>query len=54
MSLDENADFRHPEHEALADKSAEDPLEAAAKAKDLNYVKLDGSRSGSSATARAW
>ena len=43
VSLDENADFRQPEHEALADKSAEDPLEAAAKAKDLNYVKLDGS-----------
>jgi succinyl-CoA synthetase beta subunit len=43
VSLDENADFRHPEHEALADKSAEDPLEAAAKAKGLNYVKLDGS-----------
>jgi succinyl-CoA synthetase beta subunit len=43
VSLDENAAFRHPEHEALADKSAEDPLEAAAKAKDLNYVKLDGS-----------
>ena len=43
VSLDENAGFRHPEHEALADISAEDPLEAAAKAKDLNYVKLDGS-----------
>jgi succinyl-CoA synthetase beta subunit len=43
VTLDGNADFRHPEHEALADKSAEDPLEAAAKAKDLNYVKLDGS-----------
>jgi succinyl-CoA synthetase beta subunit len=43
VSLDENASFRHPGHEALADKSAEDPLEAAAKAKDLNYVKLDGS-----------
>ena len=43
VSLDENADFRHAEHEALADKSAEDPLEAAAKAKGLNYVKLDGS-----------
>jgi succinyl-CoA synthetase beta subunit len=43
VSLDENAAFRHPGHEALADKSAEDPLEAAAKAKDLNYVKLDGS-----------
>jgi succinyl-CoA synthetase beta subunit len=43
VSLDENADFRHPDHEGLADKSAEDPLEAAAKAKGLNYVKLDGS-----------
>jgi succinyl-CoA synthetase beta subunit len=43
VSLDENAEFRHSEHEALADKSAEDPLEAAAKAKGLNYVKLDGS-----------
>ena len=28
VSLDENADFRHAEHAALADKSAEDPLEA--------------------------
>ncbi len=43
VSLDANAGFRHPGHEALADKSAEDPLEAAAKAKGLNYVKLDGS-----------
>ncbi|MFC7620497.1 ADP-forming succinate--CoA ligase subunit beta [Microlunatus sp. GCM10028923] len=42
VTLDENASFRHPDHAALADKSAEDPLEAAAKAKDLNYVKLDG------------
>jgi succinyl-CoA synthetase beta subunit len=43
VSLDENASFRHADHEALADRSAADPLEAAAKAKDLNYVKLDGS-----------
>ena len=43
MTLDENAGFRHPDHEALEDKAAADPLEAAAKAKDLNYVKLDGS-----------
>ena len=42
VSLDENAGFRQPEHEALEDKAAADPLEAAAKAKDLNYVKLDG------------
>ena len=42
VSLDENADFRQPDHEALADRAAADPLEAAAKEKDLNYVKLDG------------
>lgn len=42
VSLDENAGFRHPEHEALEDTDAEDPLEAKAKANDLNYVKLDG------------
>jgi succinyl-CoA synthetase beta subunit len=43
VSVDDNAAFRHPDHAALADISAEDPLEAAAKAKGLNYVKLDGS-----------
>ena len=42
VSLDENAAFRHPNHEALEDKAAADPLEAKAKALDLNYVKLDG------------
>ncbi|MDQ4490916.1 ADP-forming succinate--CoA ligase subunit beta [Sinomonas sp. ASV486] len=42
VSLDENAGFRHAEHEELADKDSEDPLEAKAKALDLNYVKLDG------------
>ncbi|WP_125131295.1 ADP-forming succinate--CoA ligase subunit beta [Microbacterium sp. 10M-3C3] len=42
VSLDENASFRHPEHEALEDKDAADPLEAKAKEHDLNYVKLDG------------
>jgi succinyl-CoA synthetase beta subunit len=42
VSLDDNADFRHPDHEALADKAAANPLEAAAKEKGLNYVKLDG------------
>jgi succinyl-CoA synthetase beta subunit len=43
VSLDDNAYFRQEAHEALEDKDAADPLEAAAKAKDLNYVKLDGS-----------
>ena len=42
VTLDENAGFRHPGHEALEDKDAADPLEAKAKANDLNYVKLDG------------
>nr|WP_315268763.1 ADP-forming succinate--CoA ligase subunit beta [Microbacterium lemovicicum] len=42
VSLDENADFRHPDHAELEDKDAADPLEAKAKANDLNYVKLDG------------
>jgi succinyl-CoA synthetase beta subunit len=43
VSLDANADFRHQDHAALEDTAATDPLEAAAKEKDLNYVKLDGS-----------
>ncbi|HEY3014740.1 MAG TPA: ADP-forming succinate--CoA ligase subunit beta [Nocardioides sp.] len=42
VSLDENADFRHEDHAAFEDKSAADPLEAKAKEKGLNYVKLDG------------
>ncbi len=42
VTLDDNASFRHPGHAGLVDVAAEDPLEAAAKAKDLNYVKLDG------------
>ncbi|WP_100814210.1 ADP-forming succinate--CoA ligase subunit beta [Microbacterium lacus] len=42
VSIDENAAFRHPDHEALEDKDAADPLEAKAKENDLNYVKLDG------------
>jgi succinyl-CoA synthetase beta subunit len=42
VTLDENAEFRHTEHAAFEDKQAADPLEAKAKAKGLNYVKLDG------------
>lgn len=42
VTLDANADFRHPEHEELEDKAAADPLEAKAKAMNLNYVKLSG------------
>jgi succinyl-CoA synthetase beta subunit len=42
VTLDENADFRQAEHGDLEDTAATDPLEAKAKAKNLNYVKLDG------------
>jgi succinyl-CoA synthetase beta subunit len=42
VSLDENADFRHPAHERFVDQQDQNPLEARAKEKGLNYVKLDG------------
>jgi succinyl-CoA synthetase beta subunit len=42
ITLDDNAAFRHPDHEGLIDHAATNPLEALAKEKDLNYVKLDG------------
>ncbi len=42
VTLDDNAEFRHPNHESLVDHAAANPLEAAAKEKNLNYVKLDG------------
>jgi succinyl-CoA synthetase beta subunit len=43
VTLDDNADFRHPEvFAAFADRGAIDPLERLALEKDLNYVKLDG------------
>ena len=42
VTLDDSSDFRHPNHEDLIDHAAANPLEAAAKAKNLNYVKLDG------------
>jgi succinyl-CoA synthetase beta subunit len=42
VTIDENADFRHADHAALEDAAAADPLEAKAKASNLNYVKLDG------------
>ncbi len=42
VTLDDNAVFRHSEHESLVDHDATNPLEKLAKEKDLNYVKLDG------------
>ncbi|MGH3425575.1 MAG: ATP-grasp domain-containing protein, partial [Nocardioidaceae bacterium] len=42
MTLDENAAFRHEDHAGFEDKASADPLEAKARSKGLNYVKLDG------------
>nr|WP_240723311.1 ADP-forming succinate--CoA ligase subunit beta [Haloactinopolyspora alba] len=42
VSLDENAGYRHEDHARFEDSAAADPLEARAKEKDLNYVKLSG------------
>jgi succinyl-CoA synthetase beta subunit len=42
VTLDENAEFRQPSHESLVDHDSTNPLEAAAKEKGLNYVKLSG------------
>ena len=43
VTVDDNADFRQPAHADLVDERTENPLEAKAEAKGLNYVKLDGS-----------
>src|SRR5215217_9392933 len=43
VSLDENAsEVRHPDHQQFEIREEADPLEAKAKDKGLNYVKLDG------------
>src|SRR3954462_12763801 len=42
VSLDDNAGFRHQDHSAFEITEETDPLEARAKDKGLNYVKLDG------------
>jgi succinyl-CoA synthetase beta subunit len=41
VTLDDNAAFRQ-EHDRFEDLSSTDPIEARAKAKHLNYVKLEG------------
>ena len=41
VTLDDNAEFRHDDREEM-ERDELDPLEAKAKAWDLNYVKLDG------------
>lgn len=42
VTLDDNAEFRHPHHADFVDNAAENPLEVEAKEKHLNYVKLTG------------
>ncbi len=42
VTLDDNANFRHPENAEFVDVASTDPLEQKAKEKHLNYVKLDG------------
>ncbi|MFP5328945.1 MAG: ADP-forming succinate--CoA ligase subunit beta [Alphaproteobacteria bacterium] len=42
VGFDSNAEFRHPELEALRDLTEEDPMEIEASKHDLAYIKLDG------------
>jgi succinyl-CoA synthetase beta subunit len=42
VGFDNNAEFRHPDLEALRDISEEDPMEVEASKYDLAYIKLDG------------
>jgi succinyl-CoA synthetase beta subunit len=42
ISFDDNALFRHRDVIALRDETEQDPIEVAAEAAELNYVKLEG------------
>jgi succinyl-CoA synthetase beta subunit len=42
VTVDDNAGYRQPWHGLLAEDSDSEPLEARARTKGLNYVKLDG------------
>jgi succinyl-CoA synthetase beta subunit len=44
--IDDNAMSRHPELEALADDGAEDPIEAEAHRRGIQYVRLEGGTVG--------
>ncbi len=43
MDVDSNSLFRHPDIKEMHDSSEEDPLEVAAAAHRLNYIRLNGS-----------
>ncbi len=42
ITLDDNATFRHPDHEGLADHRSGDEREVKAQQAGLNYVRLEG------------
>ncbi|MBA2636213.1 MAG: succinate--CoA ligase subunit beta, partial [Sphingomonas sp.] len=42
IGFDGNAEFRHPEYEAMRDINEEEPMEVEASKYDLAYIKLDG------------
>jgi len=42
ITIDDNALFRHPEYQALAEDESDDPLEREAHRRGLTYVKVDG------------
>ncbi|HXX70106.1 MAG TPA: ADP-forming succinate--CoA ligase subunit beta [Polyangiaceae bacterium] len=42
VTLDDSAEFRHPEWRSLEDVDEEDPVELEARSAGLNYVSLDG------------
>jgi succinyl-CoA synthetase beta subunit len=43
INIDDNALFRHPEFESLKEEAEEDPIEAEAHRRGLQYVRLGGS-----------
>ncbi len=42
VTVDDNAGYRQPWHDSFVEESGSEPLEDRARAKGLNYVKLDG------------
>ena len=54
VTLDANADFRHPDHTEFEDRDATDALELKAKEHDLNYVELDGQVIGIIGNGAGW
>ncbi|MGK2878518.1 MAG: ADP-forming succinate--CoA ligase subunit beta [Solirubrobacterales bacterium] len=42
VTLDGNADFRHPDREGLGDTANADPIEVKAREQGVVYIKLDG------------